>query len=342
MKSPLAPAVELEFFRQLWKKSNAPFWLCECCGNDFIVTATNPAEGRIDPRIRPGVSIRSLIGFSAEADMLLSGYFECRDTGRTVNFRQQPSIDGEERLFQTLLVPITDAQGNVTHICGTSQDLTQFLKAQNSLEELNRQLEERVSHRTQALNQANEDLRKANLVLEKLALQDNLTELANRRHFFERATEEVLRSQRYGRPLSLQMIDIDHFKAINDRFGHAAGDDVLRTFSKTIRSNLRHNDFAARIGGEEFVILLPETGIEDARHHAERLRRAVESNAIPFGEEPFAITVSIGVAGLDAGEFSPDPMLMRADNSLYQAKKNGRNQVQAAMGGQVGNSTRPL
>ena len=338
MEFPLSASVELEFFRQLWQKSNDPFWLCECAGQDFVLTAVNPAETSIDERFRPGASLRSILGHSAEADELLSGYFECRDSAQTVKFRQQPIFQGTERLFETLLVPVTNVQGDVTHICGTARDLTPFLVAQRSLEELNHRLELRVAERTQALNQANAELREANQILEKLAASDSLTELANRRSFFEHAAAEVQRAQRYGHPLSLQMLDIDHFKSINDHFGHAAGDEVLRKLADVLRANLRHNDLAARIGGEEFVVLLPETRLEAAAQHAERLRMAIAALRFPFDQSAHSITVSIGVAALDIGELSPDPMLMRADSGLYRAKDDGRNRVQVAWSGEVGGS----
>ena len=191
MKSPLSPRIELEFFRQLWQKSDDPFWLCACAGEDFVLTAVNPAEEAISADFQPGASLRSILGHSVEADELLSGYFECRDSAQTVKFRQQLVFEGSERLFETLLVPVTNALGEVTHICGTARDLTAFLVAQRSLEELNRQLERRVAERTEALNRANGELREANRILEKLAASDSLTELANRRNFFERADAEV-------------------------------------------------------------------------------------------------------------------------------------------------------
>jgi diguanylate cyclase (GGDEF)-like protein len=178
-------------------------------------------------------------------------------------------------------------------------------------------------------------LRKANLILERLASSDSLTELANRRCFFERVADEIARANRYGHPLALQMLDIDRFKRINDRFGHAAGDAVLKSVAGILRTNLRQNDLAARIGGEEFVILLPVTTINDAAEHAERIRRAVETSTVAIGDSLLSVTVSIGVSGLDGDELSEDPMLTRADRALYQAKKNGRNQVQTEAGPQA-------
>ena len=330
MKFPLASGVELEFFRQLWEKSADPFWLCECVGNDFVVAHFNPAQRLVLPQIAPGASVRELLGGGDQAEMLLSGYYECRNAAKTVMFKQQPFVEGEERLFQTLLVPVTNARGAVTHICGTARDLTYFLRTQRALEDINRQLEQRVNERTQALNAANLELREANRVLEQLASSDSLTELANRRCFFDQARAEIRRAQRYKHALSLQMLDLDHFKTINDRFGHLAGDQVLKSVADLLRANLRHNDLAARIGGEEFAILLPETGIEDAVLHAERLRRAIQSSVFPFGAENLNISVSIGVSELAEGEWTLEGVLMRADNSLYQAKQDGRNLVRFA------------
>ena len=325
MDFPLAQNVELDFFRQLWEKSKDPFWLCECVGNDFVVVAVNPAEAEVDARIVPGLSLRAYFGDGNEVNVLLSGYFECRDTARTVCFDQQPVINGIERLFHILLVPVTDARGRVTHICGTGRDLSQFLRAQRDLEVLNRLLEERVAERTEALNRANADLREANRVLEQQARSDSLTALANRRHFFEHAGTEVLRARRYCHPLSLQMLDIDHFKSINDRFGHAAGDSVIRAIADILRDNLRHTDLAARIGGEEFAILLPETDIVAAGHHAERLRQSIALH--DFGDGLPGITVSIGLSCVGFDESTIEPALLRADDALYRAKQSGRNRV---------------
>lgn len=327
MKFPLAEDVELAFFRQIWEKSDDPFWLCECTCDDFILTAINPAEKVVDPRIHPGMSILAYVGAHPEAEQLISGYYDCRDGRRTVSFRQQITLQGEERLFQTMLVPVTDAQGNVTHICGTSRDMSPYLRTQRAQEEFSRQLERQVAERTEALNAANAELREANRILERLASSDSLTDLDNRRCFFDKAGAEVERARRYGHPLSLQMLDIDHFKAINDRYGHVAGDRVLTALADILRANLRHNDVAARLGGEEFAILLPETTIDDAFVHAERIRKSVAALSIAHGSDWLAVTVSIGIATMGGGDSSIEPALVRADNCLYRAKEEGRNRI---------------
>ena len=123
------------------------------------------------------------------------------------------------------------------------------------------------------------------------------------------------------------MLDIDHFKTINDRYGHVAGDRVLMALADILRANLRHSDVAARIGGEEFAILLPETSLDDAWAHAERIRQSATRLSVMNGTVSLSLTVSIGVAELGAGDSSIESVLMRADSCLYRAKQEGRNRV---------------
>ena len=167
--------------------------------------------------------------------------------------------------------------------------------------------------------------------LEKLATMDGLTSLFNRRHFETLARIEWGRFQRYGRPLSLLVIDVDKFKAINDRFGHDVGDLVLKTIADDCSSMRRETDIVARLGGEEFVLLLPETNEAAAQLVAERLRKSIEEHSRAFpGEQQLQISVSIGVAGATLSMPSFEALLKRADEVLYEAKRNGRNQVIAS------------
>jgi diguanylate cyclase (GGDEF)-like protein len=172
------------------------------------------------------------------------------------------------------------------------------------------------------------ELERANADLERLARTDPLTGLANRRHFMETLDREVERSQRYGRPLSLVLIDLDHFKGVNDTHGHAAGDDVLRAAADALRSVCRDVDLAARLGGEELAILLPETDSAGARVVAERTRERIE--AVPHrspGGAPFTVTASLGVATATGGSHGGEELLQASDEALYRAKDEGRNRV---------------
>lgn len=165
--------------------------------------------------------------------------------------------------------------------------------------------------------------------LELLASTDPLTGVVNRRRFFHTAEAELYRARRYDRPLVLALIDIDHFKRINDTYGHAVGDDTLKTLAHAVGNRLRRSDLFARFGGEEFVLLLPETQLGDGLRLCERLRQMVETIKlqIPDRAEPFGFAVSIGVADLQHDGDSLNQLLARADAALYKAKRDGRNQV---------------
>jgi diguanylate cyclase (GGDEF)-like protein len=163
--------------------------------------------------------------------------------------------------------------------------------------------------------------------LEGLAATDPLTGLYNRRQFERVVRAELSRFQRYFRPLSLLMLDIDHFKAVNDRFGHAVGDQVLATIGDACRSIKRGSDIAARIGGEEFALLLPETDDEAARVFAERLRQEISECAPILQGEKLTLTASIGIAMATPSTTSLNALLQWADEALYEAKRTGRNKV---------------
>ncbi|MCW2241639.1 GGDEF domain-containing protein [Azospirillum canadense] len=169
------------------------------------------------------------------------------------------------------------------------------------------------------------ELETANAELRYLADTDVLTGAKNRRAFTALAERELARHQRYHRALSLIMMDLDHFKAVNDEHGHAAGDAVLIEVIRRCRDGLRRHDAIGRLGGEEFAILLPETGLSQAREVAERLRQSIAAASIfaPDGQA-LAVTASMGIAALGAGDLL-DSLLSRADHALYQAKECGRN-----------------
>lgn len=176
-----------------------------------------------------------------------------------------------------------------------------------------------------AAEQAGRELRIANNQLEKMATTDPLTGAWNRRHFLNVASHTKAQSDRYGKSMSIILIDIDHFKSINDTYGHQAGDSALITLTSLIQGVLREADFFARWGGEEFVVLTPNCRAEQAVQLAEKLRQLVESHT--FGDIG-NLTISLGVAELKSNE-SIDGLFKRVDLALYEAKTKGRNRVQA-------------
>lgn len=170
-------------------------------------------------------------------------------------------------------------------------------------------------------------LRTRTLQLHKLASVDSMTDTLARRRFFELADVEFSRSKRYSNPLSVLMLDIDHFKSVNDNYGHAAGDKILVEVSRLFKEAMRDIDFIGRIGGEEFAVCLPETPTNGAFLVAERMRQSVENETVEVEGQKISVAVSIGIAQLSAGDNDFSALLNRADQALYQAKNTGRNKV---------------
>lgn len=164
--------------------------------------------------------------------------------------------------------------------------------------------------------------------VQRQAITDPLTELYNRRGFFEIGEHEIERAHRFSRPLVAMMVDVDHFKNINDEFGHSIGDRILQLISMRIRNNVRKVDIVGRYGGDEFAILLPELDIFTAVNVAERLRTKFEEIPFQTGNQSIISTISIGVAKITPDIPSLDALLVRADHALYLAKNGGRNRVE--------------
>jgi diguanylate cyclase (GGDEF)-like protein len=186
-----------------------------------------------------------------------------------------------------------------------------------------------IGRRDDVLERRNEDLRALSERLQGLSATDALTGIANRRTFDERLAIEVARSNRYGAPLSLVMIDLDHFKELNDRFGHPAGDEVLRRVGVLIDREKRLGDVVARYGGEEFAAILPHTEPRAAMIWAERVRQMIAGTEVRSEAGSLNITASFGVAGAAAERARPEGLLEGADQALYEAKRQGRNRVVA-------------
>lgn len=203
-------------------------------------------------------------------------------------------------------------------------------------------LECEVEHRTEELRQQTEQLqveieerkqaesiiRAQQKRLEHIAHIDSLSGLFNRRYLFERAHEELERALRHNLNLSAMLIDIDHFKSINDTYGHPVGDEVIQQVGELCQESLRGSDLLGRYGGEEFAIFLPETDLSQAYQLAERLRSLVESHIFQTGKGELSITCSIGVASLAPTHPSLDKLFERTDQALYTAKRQGRNRVE--------------
>lgn len=216
--------------------------------------------------------------------------------------------DGQYRWFLEKILPRIDTNGIYLGLIGSAIDVSAIKEAEARLSSANEDLESEVAQRTEQL--------------EQLMLTDQLTGVGNRRLMMKALTDETTRAQRYQRPYSLIFFDLDHFKRINDAYGHATGDAVLVAVASCLKAALRDCDLLGRIGGEEFVVLLPETGIGNALQAAQRMRTDIER--LRIGQIQENITLSAGVAEWRNGE-SGEQLLDRADHALYKAKDAGRN-----------------
>lgn len=224
---------------------------------------------------------------------VLSGETWC---GKITNKRKDGTLYTEE----LSITPVTDDKGLIRHFVGIKQDITERIQLQGQLWEM--------------------------------ATMDFLTSLYNRRHFMDLLEKEFARVQRFeDHNVAVLMLDIDYFKRVNDGYGHAVGDALLKNFSMLVRNNLRKTDIAGRLGGEEFSVLLPDTPIFAAKVFAERLRLDIKNNPLMLGDLAIAITVSIGIAAMETTDSNCDAALIRADNALYKAKEAGRNRVEFAI-----------
>jgi len=217
----------------------------------------------------------------------------------------RPITGGIDHMRQDItFMPVVDDRGEVTHVCIYVYDVTDTAVYQTMLQDALRRLAESNN-------------------------RDGLTGVFNRRYLEESLDYEFTRARRYGHPLSVLLLDLDHFKRINDTHGHLAGDEVLRQAARRIASAVRNVDVVGRYGGEEFLVILPETDCDGAHVVAERIRTLIATQPVVYGETAIDISTSIGLATLEAHMAAYTDLVERADTALYQAKRNGRNQVVA-------------
>ena len=245
--------------------------------------------------------------------------FAVSDTRLDPRFADNPMVTGSPHIRSYLGVPLTTPDGyNVGSLCAIDDEPRQFDRAQG---EIMKKLAEIVVEQFE---------------LQQIARQDALTGALTRRGFFAEVEKEFRRAGRYDRPSTLVAIDVDHFKSINDRYGHPAGDAVLVSIANACMANMRRSDVFGRLGGEEFALLLPETDAEEAREAAERIRRTIESTIVQVGGIEVRATVSMGAAPRPSSGETAATWLAEADIALYEAKQFGRNRVA------VGRARRPV
>ena len=288
--------------------------LIDTTNDVVIVTDVTPFEEGGPRIVYVNPAFEKLMGYRAEevigeSPRLLHG----PNTDRQTRYRIRKAIlhgkpirtellkygkDGQARWLDMNIVPLQDDSGEIKYFASIERDLTRYKKMERQL---------------------------ANM-----ALFDSLTGALSRAAYLQHAEKEFKRSKRYNRPLSTIMIDIDHFKKINDQYGHAAGDHVLQIFVEAIEEEIRGPDAIGRIGGEEFALLMPDTPLKAAAHLAERVRQRITKYPYIAGKMLIEVTASLGVAVMEEEDANYKAMLQRADEALYTAKHSGRNRVTMA------------
>jgi len=288
--------------------------LVESTSDVVIITDATPVSDGGPYIVYVNPAFERLLGYRAEevlgkSPRILNGPDTDRDTRKRIQkaLREGKGIrteilkytrNGQGRWLDMNMVPLRDAQGNITHFACIERDLSRYKKIERQL---------------------------ANM-----ALFDSLTGTLNRPAFYQYAEKEFARSKRYYRPLSVIMLDIDHFKSVNDKYGHQGGDQVLQIFAEACQEVIRSTDIMGRVGGEEFALLLPDTPMKSAFNLAERLRERINKYPYLAGDMLIDITASLGVAELHSDDNEFRMLLQRADEALYKAKHAGRNQVKSA------------
>ena len=249
----------------------------------------------------------------------LTGYEVCRRLKHSISTDFIP------------IILVTALRGDEERIQGIEAGADDFISKPFNRVELLTRIKSllRIKGLHDALEQKIDELEKARTKLRKLAVTDGMTGLYNYRAFKGQLHLEISRSRRFGLPLSLLMMDIDHFKEYNDKYGHVNGDLVLRTFAKLLKDNIRDVDCLARYGGEEFVLILPGTDKRSARTASEKLRKLVAGNPFPPRElNKGQVTISIGVASYPEDAKDESELVHLTDKALYRAKANGRNRTE--------------
>jgi diguanylate cyclase (GGDEF)-like protein len=258
--------------------------------------------------------------------LMMTGFAELEETISAINRGQVFRFLLKPWQVDNLLEVLRTAAKNFILERSHEQLLDELRTLNDRLREMNIDLENRVAERTRALEEANHDLELKNKMLEKLALTDPLTNLPNRRAMDRLAERELRRRERYRGPLAIGLIDVDHFKQINDRYLLPGGDKVLMDLARCLTSSVRNVDFLGRIGGEEFMVIAPETNMEGAVVLGERIRTTVEKAQFFYKEEVIQVRVSIGFAIAEEGiDTDLDTIRDTAASAEAEAKRTGRN-----------------
>ncbi|NDV11910.1 diguanylate cyclase [Crenobacter caeni] len=309
-------------FESLWQEFPDNVFLIACDRDgEFLLADCNPAQQAfigLPAAATQGKRVRDLVA-EPYRETVLERYRQCVATGKPLIYEESGTVEGGGAVhyWMTLLVPAHGADGQVAFILGVSRDVTALRQAEEVLRRANEELEQRVAMRTAELEAANARLR-------QIAMYDALTGVFSRAHFFEQGRDAFRLSDERDEPLAVLMLDIDHFKRINDRWGHAAGDDVLRMIGAKLAALFGAGDLIGRCGGEEFAVILPGGSTGQACALANQVCEAIRSHAFIWQGVRIPCSVSVGAAARQPGDDTLEALLHRADLALLQVKAGGR------------------
>lgn len=306
---------ELLLFRTLWSSSSDNMFIVKRDDHgNFISELTNP-------------SMKATLGLTAEQidntplqsmmdshsyEIVRNRYNACIEAGQTTSYEESHTIMGEISHWDTTIIPVVDTSNNVTRIFGVSRNITE-------LKMLTEQLEDKVKERTFELSHALSEI-------EKISTTDKLTGLYNRHKLDQLLAKAQNQKDRYNHECTLAIIDLDHFKEINDHYGHITGDKVLAEFSELVAEQLNKNDILGRWGGEEFLMIMPETDLQSAQQRLHTIRLTIAAHNFKYISK---LTASFGVTALEQGD-KAESAISRADAALYWVKNHGRNNLAAS------------
>jgi diguanylate cyclase (GGDEF)-like protein len=299
-------------FRDLMEHNRAKSWIVPPAGDYAEFIARREAAVRAGSLPPTHIDLR-------DGTRLLFACKTCPDGGRILTYTdisrelRPEALDAMEKINAELRFNTETMEDHAAHLANLAEQTDESIR---KVEEAKQELEHEIAER-----------RELEARLRRMATTDGLTGALNRSGFMALGQAEVDREARPGQPLALLMLDIDHFKSINDRYGHAGGDVALQHLVMLLGGRIRRSDLLGRLGGEEFAILLPAIPPEEAERMAERLVALVAGSPVIYRDRPIGMTVSIGLTMAISADRSLEQIIMRADDALYRAKASGRNRV---------------
>ncbi len=309
---------ELLLFHTLWNDSNDNmFIVCLNDNGDFISESTNPSLEKIFGLKSHEIDGKSLQDILDEPSYnnICKRYHQCIQLNRPITYEESMLFDGKERFWNTTILPVISDDGTI-RIFGISREITELKNLSKELQKANENLEQKVKERTKELTQSLEEIK-------RISIHDHLTKTYNRLKLDQCLENEIKRASRNDDLFGVILLDIDHFKQVNDTYGHLIGDIILKEFAKLLRSNARTTDIIGRWGGEEFLLICPHTNIDGLEILAQNIRQKIESYEFT---KVVQITASLGITTYTNTDDS-DSLIKRVDDALYEAKNKSRNCV---------------